>query len=461
MEAKEDFHSIGDTDDISETGFMPTTQNLVPPGPSTDSDSRTGWIYLLKKSELAAQLTRFGLCNTGTLEEMRRRIVKFIRDGHSSPQPRTQPFDFSGNGATIPTVSTIATLTTTTVTTTVSTTRPTPTAQNAMSAATMFDYNLPLDTGITPAPVMSAPMINNYPLLPNTGISHSYTSSPLNIRQWGVTYNGRSDPATFLERLEEICTAQNIQPDRLLPQLPEVLQGEAALWYRNNRGNYRNWEDFTREFRIFYYPVNYEVDLEAKISRRVQRTNESVIAYITDLQTLIRRHGNISPSQELQWLYRNLLPEYRQYVRRGDFHDISTFSQVTKEFELLRNELQQTSHRRVAFDNVPTDTVETRPNRESRRAVRTEDYPNTSNHTNVIQNQRTNQNGSRHMSTPPRRPLNAATSTSPATSNVICWRCGQTGHYRTDCTQKPQIFCSRCKTKGVLSRDCPCGRSGN
>ncbi|XP_030764870.1 activity-regulated cytoskeleton associated protein 2-like [Sitophilus oryzae] len=169
----------------------------------------------------------------------------------------------------------------------------------------------------------------NYPLPPTPGPNQSQNVSPLDVRKWGVTFDGRSDPATFLEKLEEICAAQSIQPNRLLPQLPEVLQGEAALWYRNNRGNYRSWEDFTREFKIFYYPVNYEVDLEAKISRRVQKPNEFVTAYITDLQTLICRHGNISTSQELQWLYRNLLPEYRQYARRGDFHDISSFSQIT------------------------------------------------------------------------------------------------------------------------------------
>lgn len=437
MEAKEDYHSIGDTEDISEAGSMPTIQTLVPPGPSTDTDSRTGWIYLLKKSELAVQLTRFGLNNTGTLEEMRRRIVKFIRDGHVSPQPRMQPFDFSGNGTSIPTVSTTDTLTTSTVTTTMSTS----------TARTIFGQ------------AGTASSWLNYPLPPTPGPNQSQNVSPLDVRNWGVTFDGQSDPATFLERLEEICAAQSIQPNRLLPQLPEVLQGEAALWYRNNRGNYRSWEDFTREFRIFYYPVNYEVDLEAKISRRVQKPNESVTAYITDLQTLIRRHGNIPASQELQWLYRNLLPEYRQYVRRGDFHDISSFSQITKEFELLNQELRRSPR------TYMSSNVEARPNSTPRRAMLENEYAGAMSNLMVTQSHSPPQSKQRHVSVTPRfvsyphRAPNSAISAS--TSSTTCWRCGQTGHFRSQCTSEPKIFCSRCKKAGVHAGDCPCVNPGN
>ncbi|KAJ8967491.1 hypothetical protein NQ314_002806 [Rhamnusium bicolor] len=67
---------------------------------------------------------------------------------------------------------------------------------------------------------------------------------------------------------------------------------------------------FTRDFRTFYFPVNYLEDLEADISRRLQKPDKPTTNYLTDLQTLVRRHGDFNPEQELRWLYRNLLPDY-------------------------------------------------------------------------------------------------------------------------------------------------------
>lgn len=97
--------------------------------------------------------------------------------------------------------------------------------------------------------------------------------------------------------------------------MPEILQGEAALWFRNNRTMWRIWEDFTTDFKTFYFPVNYQVDLEAEISRRLQRPLESIPSYITDMQILMRRHGHMTKDQQLPWLFRNLLPEYRLQLR--------------------------------------------------------------------------------------------------------------------------------------------------
>jgi hypothetical protein len=40
----------------------------------------------------------------------------------------------------------------------------------------------------------------------------------------------------------------------------------------------------------------------------------------------------------------------------------------------------------------------------------------------------------------------------------LCWRCGVPGHCRSACRAPAVLFCSRCGTMGLLSRDCPCLR---
>lgn len=38
----------------------------------------------------------------------------------------------------------------------------------------------------------------------------------------------------------------------------------------------------------------------------------------------------------------------------------------------------------------------------------------------------------------------------------LCWRCGHLGHFRDSCQGHPRLFCSRCGTIGIMSRECGC-----
>ena len=327
-------------------------------------------------------------------------------------------------------------------------------------------------------PVPTMPYPPAYPAAVNPTPPQQYTQfpytvppatpamgSPLQISKWGIHFDGRNDPASFLERLEEICLSQNINMDLILPYLPDILRGDAALWYRNNRHTWQTWTDFRTAFRVFYFPVNYEIDLEVAISRRLQKPGEPTSQYITDLQTLIRRHGHISPAQELQWLYRNLLPEFRQQIRRNEFHDVLSFSMAVRDYELLNKEIQDTRRFRnchqPSVDQTPSHNPIPPPVRQFiqppadqpprppllPRQSRMPPGENQGHRAPPPNNEATPRQ-------PPRR------STAPARS-LTCWRCGRSGHVRTECRYPARLFCSRCGKEGILSRDCPCRGQGN
>ncbi|CAH1379625.1 unnamed protein product, partial [Tenebrio molitor] len=230
------------------------------------------WVYKLNKEALTAMLSGLGLEATGTVEELRRRLTKFLRD---------------------------------------------------RAAETVVPAEEPA------------------------------TSAP----DWRVTFNGKGDPVAFLERVEELCDSDGVDADQLLPHLPGLLQGEAAAWFRNNRQRWCDWKGFVTDFRLFYFPVSYQEDLEVEISRRLQRPTEPVTTYLTELQTLLRRHGNLQPEQQLSWI-----------------------------------------------ENPPLTL------------------------------------------SAPRLPR----------PESLCWRCGVPGHSRGDCRAPMVLFCSRCGTLGLLSRECPC-----
>ncbi|KAJ8951996.1 hypothetical protein NQ314_007614 [Rhamnusium bicolor] len=371
-------------------------------------DLRLSWIYKLKKDQIDAELGKFRLDLTGTVEEKKRRLIRFIREGCTSPLP---PAIFP---------------------------------------------SIPPPFPLQPPPVARATAALPYRLAPE-----SPALDPWQVHKWNTHFNGKGDPAAFLERLDEICSYTNIRKEQLLPVLPELLQGPALLWYRNNKAHWDTWAKFTRDFRTFYFP----------------KPDEPATNYLTDLQTLVRRHGDLNPEQELRWLYRNLLPDYRQYIRRNDFTDVSSLSAKIKEFELLRQEVRQVydgkepiSRRNTArrFENrspeqysVPLRQAESHPvverpvpmPRNTRLPATPREEP-----PNILRQQDTPtapQTAPRTYRSP--EPSENRKSTTAATyDRNICWRCGRTGHFRSEVSfpaQNGKLNGDRTDTRQVRSRN--------
>jgi hypothetical protein len=312
------------------------------PGTGAGSQSQTldreepvSWVYKLNKEALTAMLSGLGLEATGTVEELRRRLTKFLRD---------------------------------------------------RAAETV----VPAEEPATSVPVQTQVLATSAPVS-----TPERSSRPVRMQDWRVTFNGKRDPVAFLERVEELCESDGVDSDQLLPHLPGLLQGEAAAWFRNNRQRWCDWKGFVTDFRLFYFPVSYQEDLEVEISRRLQRPTEPVTTYLTELQTLLRRHGNLQPEQQLSWMYPNLLPEYRLYLKRPELTDAATLLRSVRELEAeLREQTQPTGKpdKQTAPTEVPPSRPTTRPTPSERTTA-----PKTS------------------AATP---------APGPPSSTPVCWRCG-------------------------------------
>lgn len=132
---------------------------------------------------------------------------------------------------------------------------------------------------------------------------------------------------------------------------------------------------------------------------------------MTEIRTLIHRHGKFTPEEELHQVYRNLRPEYRQHIRRRDFTTLRGLAREITEYELLQKEMTPKTTVQ-AIHSVTTDAPD--PSRDPSKQTRQ--------------------------------------------TNDMCWRCGQKGHFRPECTNKARMFCWNCKRDSVLTRDCDCQR---
>ena len=163
------------------------------------------------------------------------------------------------------------------------------------------------------------------------------------VRKWGCHFDGTKDARNFLERICELQESYGITEEQLLRCLPELLKGQALLWHRNNRAAWANWKDFEESFRLYYIPFHSENDLEEEIQQRKQKPGEPASEYITEIQTLIRRYGQLSPARQLERIHRNLLPEYREFIRRNSCVTVTALLQTAIEYEgILRDKKTRT-----------------------------------------------------------------------------------------------------------------------
>ncbi|KAG5864784.1 hypothetical protein JTB14_006608 [Gonioctena quinquepunctata] len=299
---------------------------LAPP------EVKAGWIYRLKKPELMELASSLQINPEGTVIELRRRLIWHLsmnrqntgavprRDfsylpshqanipnpwrssGMIPPTPEESLPTFQGMGLRGMTSTSSVNTHTTTMSGVRSTMTPCVAPGLPVPSPIPTSVSAPLGIHI-PTPVPSVPS--------GVAVGHPGYPIALQTHRWNVKFNGQEEAAAFLERLEEISETENIPKHRLLTALPELFYGKALLWYRSNKCFWNNWETFKETFRMAFYPVHYQEDLELEISRRIQRSSESAIDYIIDLQTLIR-------------YYRNLLPPFKFFRNFGNIYEGAT-----------------------------------------------------------------------------------------------------------------------------------------
>lgn len=254
------------------------------------------WIYKLSKEKLVGIANLYGVESSGTLDEVRRQMNAYI-DEHP------EEFACKRGEALVP------------------------------------------------------PLISMATLEPRGGTVFSVPESPDDdgrvmdkIRKWGCHFDGR-DPAAFLERIHELQNSYRISGAQLLRGLPEILKGNALLWYRNFYGGWRTWTDFETAFRRYYFPRRYAASLRRKVANRYQLPEEKFEPYAAAKLTLLRQAGGFTPEEQLELIYDHMRPEYKRYIRLDDVVDIIELLGRATEHEEIEQGIADEKKRRKSVVN--------------------------------------------------------------------------------------------------------------
>ncbi|XP_076386329.1 uncharacterized protein LOC143264201 [Megachile rotundata] len=377
------------------------------------------WVYRLRKPEVFRELEKLQLPTGGTWVQLRQRLASYVRShpgefldrpadepGYKEEVDRTRDYEeFHAEIAQMWPQNIQATQTGVGNTST-----PTRPEEGPLPASTAAPAN-PTQTGqlvsstnqaAPPAPIHSAPL------------AYDPIRFMEMVRRWNCQFDGR-DAQEFLKRLKELQESHQLTGDQMLRVFPELLRGDAQLWYRNVSRKVTSWDELRNRLRRFFVPAAERTRLDLHIANRRQAPDEPLRAYIIAITALMRLRGGYTEEEELDVIYSNLTEDLRLYIRRTGVKDVDDLIVQADEVTAL-----------LATKNARTT-------RKKGLTARSSSQPETP---------------GAHIASDYHR-------------DTHCWRCGQRGHNRLQCRNNPIRFCARCGKEDTLSRDCPCDKPGN
>lgn len=375
----------------------------------------TKWVYSLRREDLIAYATEFGLTADGTVEELRKRMAEFIKGGEHKPEveERLEELQQKHLRAVSP--------------------------SHREEAPGSGANNLQLSTNPGVLPNIT---INNLDNDISMEAQRGYLHVVEQVRKWSFKYDGSKEPLAFLERVEELADVYQIPIDQVPKTMPELLKDMALSWFRNNNRRWESWQCFKQDFLEFFLPSGYFAKLEDNIRSRKQQTGESFKAYMVALQDLMRQAG-YSEERKLERLYENANPKYKLYIKRRDFRNLRELLELAGDYEDVSKEsaVFQPAPRIPVTSQRPIPRPRSQPQPANKSSL-----DNTSTAAVAVTG------GSQHGNQAEAKTINPRTA---------CRRCGEDGHMAFRCKNAVKAFCWNCGRVGVKTFECCRKSAGN
>lgn len=273
-----------------------------------------------------------------------------------------------------------------------------------------------------------------------TPIIYNITKN-INLKSWNIKFSGDSCVNEFLNQVEEIRSARDVDISVVVRGFSEFLQGTALKFYRSIKHTLHSWTDICQEFTRNFQSIDFEYSTEKTIRETKQKENQSVFAFIIDLKDLNYRLSKpISEESLLEIVKHNLLPKYAPLLANNFINSFEHLISASKNFEAYShttqnhtnttNQHNEDRNKNITNTQLTTRNTHTHPNFSRKKPEINYTHPVNQNQFNT-QNRSSNQNF------------------------LTCEKCKKRGHTSNQCRTIPEMMCFRCGRRNVHTSNCP------
>jgi hypothetical protein len=238
------------------------------------------------------------------------------------------------------------------------------------------------------------------------------SSTNFDLNKWNVKFNGRGNPHSFLERVEELASAYGMSTSKLFSSAVCLFVDEGLTWYRGIKSQVTTWEELHDLLINEFQAVDYEYRLLGEIRSRTQGKEEPVHIYFSVMSCLFSRlKKKLSEEEKLEILMHNIRPNFMQQLSLVNISSVNELKAVLRRFEDAK-QMADLFHEPSRLILNPEFS-----------------YKNP--------------------------PLRSVFSVTPADTKRFCERCKSDGHSLNNCKADKRIKCFECGLIGYTKRSCP------
>lgn len=271
---------------------------------------------------------------------------------------------------------------------------------------------------------------------------HYNQRRPVPMNQWKISFSGDSKGIhlhDFLTQVELLQRSERLSDEDLVHGLAHLLNGTARTWLTTVQGRFRTWAEVALAMKQRFLPENYDYMLLCQITNNTQKSSESIVEFLTNMQALFNCLTiPIAEPHKLFLIQKNLLPKYAMSIAPLGIRTMQELLEVARRMDCTFQPQSQQLPFQQNFGSF---------NRQYPRNVSTIDE------TNEIDEE----DQADLMEMRRRNPSNQ----SPR-SPIKCWNCNRIGHSFHECSvERTGIFCFRCGASNVTSINCQkCSKNG-
>lgn len=182
-----------------------------------------------------------------------------------------------------------------------------------------------------PSNSQTIPISEAYPLFKDLSASHNLAKELKTF-----SFNGKTCPRSFLQKLEEFRISRNISEEKLCRHAFEIFVGDALHWFRfqYNRNSTLTWRDIHNLLIKDFGTHDYDYKLLEAIRNRTQGASETIIVYVSIMFGMFSRLSKkLNESEQLEILLHNVRPCYSVFIALKDVKTIDSLISTCQTYE--------------------------------------------------------------------------------------------------------------------------------